>query len=63
MGRRKFDTGDRVIGDDRKASYRDRRGTIVKYGPHKAEYLVHFDDSKYETVNVEWLDRERQPGT
>lgn len=59
MTRRKFDSGDKVVGNDKRAWFRGRRGIILGYGPHKAEYLVHFDDGKDETVNVEWLDAER----
>jgi hypothetical protein len=63
MGRRKFNEGDRVIGNDNKASFRDRRGIVVKYVPHKGEYLVHFDDNRDEFVNTEWLDREGYPSS
>jgi len=59
MARRKFDNGDKVMGNDRKASFRGRTGVVVGYGPHNAEYLVHFDDGRDETVNAEWLDAER----
>jgi len=62
MSKGKFDIGDRVIGNDKKASYRDRRGIVVRRGPHKAEYLVHFDDGREEYVNSWWLDREKSVG-
>jgi hypothetical protein len=58
MGRLKFNTGDRIIGNDKKGSYWGRRGVIISYGPHKGEYLVHFDNGEDEYVNTEWLDRE-----
>jgi len=57
MFRRKFHNGDRVTGNDRKASFRGRRGVVLEYGPHKAEYCVFFVDGKIEFVNSEWLDR------
>lgn len=53
--RLKFHRGQRVIGNDKKAAYRQRRGTVVKYGPGKGEYLVRFDDGQEEYVNTEWL--------
>jgi len=58
MGKRKFTKGEKVIGNDKKASFRGRRGIIISYGPHKGEYLVHFEDGKQEAVNVEWIDKQ-----
>jgi transcriptional regulator with XRE-family HTH domain len=54
----KFEAGDRVVGNDKKASFRDRKGTVKNYGPNKAEYLVLFDDGEEEYVNTEWIDRD-----
>jgi len=53
----KFYAGDRVVGNDKRADYRECRGTVVKYGPGKGEYLVRFDDGREEYVNTEWLDQ------
>lgn len=55
MGKLKFNMGDRVVGNDRKASFRDRKGTVIGYEPHTHEYLVRFDDGKNEYVNPAWL--------
>jgi hypothetical protein len=55
-GRFSFKPGERVRGSDRKASFRGRQGTVVKYGPGKGEYLVKFDDGREEYVNTEWLE-------
>lgn len=55
-GRFKFYPGDRVIGNDKKAAYRQSPGTVVKYGPGKGEYLVRFDEGPEEYVNTEWLE-------
>lgn len=57
MARRKFDSGDKVVGNDKRALFRRRRGIILGYGPHKAEYFVLFDDGTMEFVNSWWLDR------
>ena len=57
QSRHKFHTGDRVRGNDEKASFREKPGTIIKYGPSKGEYLVHFDDGEDHYVNTEWLAR------
>jgi hypothetical protein len=57
QGRYKFNAGDRVRGNGKKASFREKPGTIIKYGPGKGEYLVHFDDGEDHYVNTEWLDR------
>ena len=58
MGRKKFDIGSRVIGNDKKASFKDRRGTVVKYWTPTGEYLIRFDDGRDEYVNPRWLDSE-----
>jgi hypothetical protein len=55
-GRLNFHPGQRVIGNDKKAAYRQREGTVVKYGPGKGEYLVRFDDGREEYINTEWLE-------
>ena len=55
-GKFNFHPGQRVIGNDKKAAYRQRRGTVIKYGPGKSEYLVRFDDGREEYVNTEWLE-------
>lgn len=55
-GRFSFYPGQRVIGNDKKAAYYQRRGTVVKYGPGKGEYLVQFDEGSDEYVNTEWLE-------
>lgn len=57
-GRLKFEAGDRVIGNDKKASFRGRAGTVKSYGPNKGEYLVLFDDGEEEYVNTEWIDHD-----
>ena len=61
MGRRKFNIGDRVIGNDKKASFWGRRGVVIGYRQPTREYYVRFDDGREEYVNPWWLDRER-PG-
>ena len=55
MGRLKFNMGDIVIGNDKKASFRDRKGTVIGYEPRTHEYLVRFDDGRNEYVNPSWL--------
>ncbi len=62
MGKRKFYIGEKVVGNDKRASFRDRRGIVLRYGPGKAEYLVRFDDGREEYVNSWWLDREKSAG-
>ena len=56
MGRRKFKIGDRVIGNDKKGSFVDRKGTIVRYIPEYSQYQVLFDDGRTETVYSWWID-------
>lgn len=56
MGRRKFEIGDRVIGNDKKADFREEKGTIIGYGPHQSEYKVHFDDKGDNYVYSWWID-------
>lgn len=57
MARRKFDLGDKVIGNEKKASFRERKGTIVEY-ESGSQYWVMFDDGQKECVNSWWLDKE-----
>jgi site-specific DNA-methyltransferase (adenine-specific) len=58
MGRKlKFNMGDAVTGNDKKASFRGRKGTIVGYEPRTHEYLVRYEDGRNEYVNPSWLDR------
>ena len=56
-GRFSFNPGQRVIGNDKKAAFRQREGTVVSYGPGRGEYLVRFDDGREEYVNTQWLER------
>ncbi len=56
MGRRKFKIGDRVIGNDKKGSFADRKGTIISYIGEYSQYQVRFDDGKTETVYSWWID-------
>ena len=59
MRQRKFSLNDRVIGkEDGKASFRGRSGTILEYGPGKAEYKVAFDDGAIEYVSSSWIERQ-----
>jgi hypothetical protein len=55
MGKLKFNMGDKVVGNDKKASFRERKGTVIGYEPKTHEYLVRFDDDKEEYVNPAWL--------
>ena len=55
MARRKFSIGDKVIGNDKKASFRERKGTVVSY--LKGQYEVHFQDGRTEYVDSDWLDK------
>ncbi len=55
MGKLKFNMGDIVIGNDKKASFRGRKGTVIGYEPRTHEYLVRFDDGRNEYVNPSWL--------
>jgi hypothetical protein len=57
LGRLKFNMGDVVIGNDKKASFRDRKGTVIGYETSTHEYFVRFDDGRSEYVNPSWLDR------
>ena len=54
-GRCKFTSGDRVIGNDRKASFRDRIGTVIEHGPGTSEYWVMFEDGREECVESSWI--------
>jgi len=59
MAQRKFTVGNKVIGNEKKASFCGRKGTIVQY-ESESQYWVMFDDGRKECVNSWWLDRELQ---
>ena len=61
MGRRKFKIGDRVIGNNKKASFAGRKGTIVGYIGEYSQYQVLFDDGITETVYSWWIDPLKEP--
>lgn len=56
MVKRKFKVGDKVIGNEKKASFTGRRGTIVKY-ESVGQYWVVFEDGQKECVYSWWLER------
>jgi hypothetical protein len=47
--------GDRVIGNEKKASFHGRKGAIVQY-ESRSQYWVMFNDGLKECVNSCWLD-------
>ncbi len=55
MARTKFSIADKVIGNDKKASFRERKGVVVSY--LKGQYEVRFEDGRTEYVNSNWLDK------
>jgi hypothetical protein len=62
MAKRKFNVGDKVIGNEKKASFWGRKGTIVQY-ESGSQYWVMFDDGRKECVYSWWLEKQssRQP--
>ena len=56
MARKKFDVGDKVIGNEKKASFHGRKGTIVQY-ESQSQYWVMFDDGRKECVHSWWLQK------
>ncbi len=56
MGRRKFQIGDRVIGNNKKPSFADdKKGTIIGI-LECSQYQVRLDDGQIETVYSWWID-------
>jgi hypothetical protein len=49
MARRKFNVGDKVIGNEKKATFRERKGTIVGC-ESGSQYWVVFDDGRKECI-------------
>lgn len=62
MGRRKFNIGDKVIGNDKKGSFAERKGMIIGYNKMTHEYQVRFDNGEIEYVNSGWLDKLQEGG-
>jgi hypothetical protein len=59
MARRKFNVGDKVTGNEKKAAFRGRKGTVVGY-ESDSQYWVVFDDGRKECVYSWWLDKRTQ---
>ena len=57
MARRKFNIGDKVVGNDKKASFLGCRGTIDQY-EKGSQYWVVFEDGQKECVYSWWLESE-----
>jgi hypothetical protein len=57
MARTKFNIGDKVIGNDKKASFRERKGVVVSYYQATHQYEVLFEDGRTEYVESNWLDK------
>jgi len=55
MAKRKFDIGDKVIGNQKKGSFYGRKGKIVQY-ESGSQYWVAFDDGQKECVYSWWLE-------
>ncbi len=58
MARHKFSIGDRVIGNNKKASFWERCGVVVNWLAESSQYGVRFDDRPETTEYVmsTWLD-------
>ena len=56
MDRKKFNGGDRVVGNDKKASFAGRKVTVAEYLREHSQYEVLFDDGVKETVYSWWID-------
>lgn len=54
--KRKFEIGSRVQGNDVRASFSTRPGTVLEYHDGTHEYLVRFDDGRDEYVPAHWLE-------
>lgn len=56
--KRKFEPGQRVIGNDKKASYRGKSGIVESYNEATREYFIRFDGAPVtECLSPSWLDR------
>lgn len=57
MPTRKFDIGDKVVGNQKKASFHGQKGKIIRHESN-SQYWVEFDDGKRESVYSWWLDKQ-----
>jgi hypothetical protein len=55
MARTKFNIGEKVMGNDKKASFRGRKGVVVSY--LKGQYEVSFGDGRTEWVDSDWIEK------
>ncbi len=56
MWTRKFKIGDRVVGNDKKASLSGRAGKVIAFTPENL-YWVQFDDGRKEPVESRFMDK------
>jgi hypothetical protein len=57
MGKQKFNAGDKVIGNDKKGAYWDKKGVIVGYNKMTGEYQVRLENGETHYASPRWLDK------
>lgn len=56
MPGRKFSPWDRVVGNDKRADFRQEKDTVVQYGT-KGQHLVRFDTKGDNWVDTDWIEK------
>jgi hypothetical protein len=57
MGKKKFNVGDKVIGNDKKGSYSNKNGTVLDYNKGTHEYKVQLENGETHFVAPSWFDK------
>jgi hypothetical protein len=63
MGKMKFNAGDKIIGNNKKADYSDKKGIVIGYNQATGEYQIRLENGEVHYVSPRWLDKFDEPGT
>lgn len=57
MGKMKFNMGENIIGNDKKADYRGKKAVVIGYHRPTNEYQIQLEDGGVHYVSPSWFDK------
>jgi hypothetical protein len=57
MGKMKFNVGDKIIGNNKKADYWDKKGVVIGYNQATGEYQIRLENGEVHYVSPRWFDK------
>jgi len=57
MGKMKFNMGDKIIGNNKKADYWDKKGIVIGYNRATSEYQIRLENGEAHYVSPRWFDK------